>query len=342
MAGRTHGRSSTLTDLAKQLQLSVATVSRALSDHPDVRAETRQRVRESAAAMGYRTSPVAKALRTGRHDALSVVLPYSFGWWEPLLKGAGRQAAKHGYRVILNPVGADHGDPTAGEAEPAAIDEFFEFSAKLPVDGYIVVTPEAEGWKSGVDSPVVIIDDIRRHPGHHVWLSDNIGGARVATEHLISRGRSRILAVAPDESWAVVDDRLTGYRSAIEAAGLRPLVLRTRETYPSSLNTSDAIDHALEQGVPFDGIFVLADYLAFSVLRSLRRAGLQVPDDVSVIGFDDDIGAVATDPTLSTMAQPLADLGARAVDTLVELIRGEPLQPETHLLDTRLVVRHST
>lgn len=337
------GRRPTMADLARETRLSVPTVSRALRDHPDVSLETRRRVREAVASTGYRMSATAQSLRTGRTNALSFVLPYhNIGWWEPLLKGAGVAAAKQDQRVIVSPVGGglSYGATVAIDGAPK-IDDFFDSAVQLPVDGFIVVTPESDGWHDRINVPVVIIDDLRRHPGKHVFLSDNRAGAYTAVRHLIGLGRSRILAVVPGDDVAVVADRLAGYREALGEAGFDPTVLYTDETYPPTLTTSDCIDAALDAGTGFDGIFVFADYLAFSVLRSLRRAGIRVPEDVSVVGFDDDLAALATDPMLTTMAQPLADIGARAVELLIRLVEGEHIEPTTHHLTTQLVVRGS-
>lgn len=343
------GRPATLADIARATDLSIPTVSRALRDHPDVSLETRERVKQEAAKLAYRGSPVARALRTGRYNALSFVVPYGIiGWWEPLLKGAGREAAKLGYQLVLNPVSAHFDDDeTSDESSAESIVDFFRRSSNLPVDGFVVVTPDSDAWKSlesAQANPIVIIDDVRDHPGFHVWSSDNYQGARSAVEYLIDKGRQRIAALVPRRGLygLTIENRLAGYRDAVRAAGLPEIVMNSEETYPPTLNTSDAVDTALADGVEFDGIFALADFAAFGVLRSLRQAGLSVPDRVSVVGFDDDIAAMALDPSLTTMAQPLADIGAAAVRTVVGMVAGDDAAPIAHRMETTLVERNSS
>jgi LacI family transcriptional regulator len=334
----------TLADVARAAGLSVPTVSRALRNHPDVSDGARRLTLEAAERTGYRLNSAARALRTGRHEAISFVIPYGLiGWWEPLLQGAGRAAHEAGFRVLLNPVELQSGP------DSYSLTTFFERAGELPVDAFVLVTPGSDAWKESQTAalkPVVVIDDTREHPGHHVWSSDNYTGAYEAVEYLVSRGRKSIAALVPEPGFVgrMVDERLAGYRDALAAAGLAvrdDLVWHTQETYPPTLETSDAVDVALAHGVAFDAVFALADYAVFSALRSLRRAGVDVPDDVSIVGFDDDAAAAALDPPLTTMAQPLADLGAGAVRTLIDLINGKDSEPVAHRLRPRLVERRS-
>ncbi len=330
---------ATLADMAEELGLSVPTISRALRDHPDVSSSTRSRVKQAAERIGYRGSVAARALRTGRHHALSFVIPYELlGWWEPLLRGAGAEAARRGYRLVLNPVSA------AGTGED--LSRFFARASDEPVDGFIVVTPDAEEWKdlaAQQAAPVVIIDDLREHPGYEVWCSDGYLGARAAVEHLIDRGRRNIIALSPEAAFPgdALPARLRGYRDAVAEAALPERVLVTAETFPASLEFSDAIDAVIAEGAPFDAVFAPADFVAYAVLRSLRRSGLTVPEDVSVIGFDDDPAAFALDPPLTTMAQPFSEIGAGAVRSLVDALEGLGGEPGSHRLPPRLMERRS-
>lgn len=333
----------TMADLARVTGLSVPTISRALRDHPDVSEDTRRLVKSRAEELGYRASSTARALRTGRHLTVSFAVPLDLiGWWEPLLRGASRAAIAQGYQVILNPFDRD-----SDEVRPESLSGFLAGAPSLPVDGYVLVSPSPD-WAAAADDtrPIVVIDDIGVHDGVDVWQSDNYGGARSAVEHLVGRGRTRIAALVPEGGIAglFVEDRLRGYHDVMAEAELEPTVLTSSEGYPSRLLTSDAIDAALSSGVEIDGLFILADFAAPAVYRSLNRAGIGVGRDISVVGFDDDPSSRDLDPPLTTVHQDLAQLGASAVGNLVDLIGGgeERPAPQIHCLPTTLIERHST
>lgn len=330
-----------MADLARATGLSVPTVSRALRDHPDVSEDTRRLVKLKADELGYRASSTARALRTGRHFTISFAVPLDLiGWWEPLLRGASQAATAQGYQVILNPFDRD-----SDEVRPASLSGFLAGALSLPVDGYVLVSPSPAWAMAPADTrPVVVIDDVHDHDGVDVWRSDNYEGARSAVEHLVGRGRKRIAALVPEGGLAglVVEDRLRGYRDVMAKARLEPTVMASSEGYPSRLLTSDAIDQALSSGVEIDGLFVLADFAAPAIYRSLNRAGLGVGRDISIVGFDDDPSSRDLDPPLTTVQQDLAQLGANAVRNLVDLIDGTRHAPQIHLLPTTLIDRNST
>lgn len=345
-----------MADIADELGLSVPTISRALRDHPDVGVKTKETVRAVADRLGYRISPAGRALRTGRYDTISFVIPLNLiGWWEPLLRGAGHAAAINGFRLTLNPVDDAYLQSMNDQAPLLGDDltSFFARSAGQPIDGFVVVSPTDDDWKPtalATGAPVVIIDDLRPHPGFHVWASENHDSAKDGIVRLISSGRKRIVALSPTSAFTglALDERLAGYTEAMEDAGLEPLILDSDETYPASHLTSNAIDGLLEAGREFDGVFCPVDFAAFAVIRSLRRAGLTVPEDVAVLGFDGDPAALALDPPLSTVAQRFDEIGAGAVTTLIDLIRSDDSDkapaaaPRTHLIPPVFIERSST
>jgi LacI family transcriptional regulator len=337
-------RRATLRDVAAATGVSVPTVSRALRNHSDVSPETQARIAQAAADVGYRPHRVARALRTGRHDALMLLIAdEGIGWWQPLLMGAGKATAGLGFQLLLKPMSTSALAGTIASQDTTL--------KELPVDGFVVVAPGTTGWStvaSATGKPVVVIDDARHHDDVDVFASDSFRGARDAVRHLVTRGRTEIAALVP-AAWRddlMIRERLRGYRAALEEARLaqRPeLVWHTAESYPPRLLTSDALDRVLGSAPEsFDAVFALCDTVAFSAMRSLRAAGRLVPHDVSVIGFDGDISGTTVDPPLSTVAQPFGQLGARAVHRLVELLDGADEPPRTHLLPCELKVRKSS
>ena len=329
-----------LADVARVAGVGKATASRALSsaEHSDVKAETREHVRAVARELGYRPSSTARALRTGRHGALSVAAPLAdWAWWAPMLQGAAREAQSLDYRLLVHPVESTSAMRTlSGEL------------ANLPVDGLIVVTSGVAGDDAelaNVTVPVVYIDDVAERPGSVTIRSANRDGGQQAGRHLVARGRRRPLVIVPDPELAYVRERVEGLRDAFAESGLSlppEAVVTSTESFEQAEQTSVAVQEVLDRGLPFDSVFAVSDYLAASAIRTLRRAGVDVPGDVSVVGFDDERAARLVDPRLTTVRQPLAELGAFAVRQLVTARSGGRLDVGVHELPVELVVRESS
>ncbi|MDF2989891.1 MAG: LacI family transcriptional regulator [Microbacterium sp.] len=341
------GSRVTLTDVAREAGVGVATVSRALNGRADVSAETIDRVRAAATSLGYRPSVTARALRRGSFNALSVIVSESvWGWWEPVLRAAANAAAEAGFQLFIHPVSTAEG----------SISELIDGLADVPTEGVIAVsvTDQAEVREAcaRIGLPVVAIDD----SSHSILLAtvaaDNRAGAREMTRHLLALGHRRIAFVGGSTeelapAWGeglFVEERLAGYRDALEEAGLAAdeLVIGWSEPDEESRAIVEALSDVLESGVVPDAIFCVADLVAARVLRTLDAHGLRAPEDVSVVGFDDERAAVLLSPRLTTMRQPYGEMGRLAVELLRQAIAGEDLAVERHTLPTTLVERDST
>jgi DNA-binding LacI/PurR family transcriptional regulator len=334
-------RSVTLADVAREAGVSSATASRALSArHPDVRPTTREHVRQVAERLGFRPNPAARALRTGRSRSLVVaMLGETFGWWDMGLRGAAAAALNLGYHVFAYPL-----EP----AEP--LGELFDSLKDLRADGVLLVSPGPIGSYraqiEGLEVPLVLIEDERDYDWATTVCAQNEDGGYQATRHLLELGHRRIAAIAPAGKKLYVDERLSGYRSALEEYGVpwnEELVIESHESYSEPLSSSDAIQFLLANKIKFDALFCLVDYLAASALTTLRREGLHVPGDVSVVGFDDERAARLVDPPLTTIRQPITEMGELATRLLVEGGNEErPREPRRHQLPVKLIVRAST
>jgi len=329
-----------LSDIARAAGVSAATVSRALRGHPDIQASTRERVREIADRLGYQPSTVARALRTGRYATLSMVLPAeSVGWWQPVLHGAATEAERRGYRILVQPL------PGHAGALAELLDEAV---SALPVDGAIVVFEQASSdgaVRLDVPLPVVAFDDVHASPLWPSVCADNEQGGYLATRHLLENGRRQVVALTPAGAAAFVDERLTGFRRALAEARIDPAtatVIRSPDFSTPVSSYSAGVDALLARGTRFDAIFAVCDFVAFPALRSLRRAGLRVPEDVAVVGFDDERGAEISDPALTSVRQPYAELGGRLVSLLIEQIEGRELPATREVGAVELIVRESS
>lgn len=341
-------RRVTLADVSRAAEVGVATVSRALGEHPDVSEATRERVREVAKSLGYRPSATARALRNGDYRALSVIVPDAgWGWWEPVVRAAFRAAATEGYQLMAHPV--------AGTAGGAA--SIVEALVNVPTDGVIVIgVPDQEGVRAACDRialPAVAIDDTSRNVRFPTISAQNRQGARLAVQHLIDQGSRSIGLLRPNmegetADWGdglFIDQRTLGYQDALSAAGIpidSTLVIDCADPFNEHQEHWTGLEAALSSGVKIDGLFCVTDSMAAPALRTLRARGLDVPEDVAIVGFDDERAALLVDPQLTTIRQPYAEMGHFAVELLLRRIQGEDVGSHRYEFDTELIKRCST
>jgi LacI family transcriptional regulator len=331
-------RRVTIDDIARHAGVTKTTVSRALNDRPDVNPETRDRIAEIAERLGYVPSFTAKVLRTGRSHSLGLAWP-SFTWPGILeiLRGVSDVLDELGYQVTLFPL-------TRGEE--AERDLVYRAMPSLQMDGLILILPPGMlryvGELAGRGVPVVLIDDRVEHRDRDFPSvgTTNERGAADATRHLLELGRRRIAIVTGPMDQDVGRNRLRGYRQALEEAGVpyRPELVVEGTFEPDSGRA--AVASLLSSGLSFDALFASNDEMALGALRALHAAGVRVPDDVALVGFDDVTAGSFTIPALTTVHQPLYEMGSAAARTVVAAAEGRDI--ERHIeIPTRLVVRES-
>ncbi len=322
-----------MSDVAALAGVSHQTVSRVLNDHPSVRATTRERVIDAIATLGYRPNLAARALVTRRTGTIGVITPATalFGPTSTLV--AFEQAARDsGYYVSV----ATLRDFTGGEVV-AAVDHFLAQG----VDGVAVVAPSS-GTVDAVGDvrvpvPVVLVSSGRKGAGLPTVAVDQVLGGRLATEHLLATGRRRVAHVAGPQEWYDARDRLRGWREALQDAGLA-VPEHVVAGWSASGGYAAGLD-LVRGGLP-DAVFAANDQLALGLLAAFAEAGVRVPEDVAVVGFDDEPGTAFYAPPLTTVRQDFDELGRRAVQVLADALGGSapsrtPIAPE-------LVVRRSS
>ncbi|MFD7292939.1 LacI family DNA-binding transcriptional regulator [Streptomyces sp. NPDC059897] len=323
----------TIADIAQEAGVSKPTVSRALNGHPDVGADTRERIQRIAADLGYAPSASARSLRTGRHDTLGLLMPLQQWWgYSDIQYGIAEEAARRGLHLMVHPLQS---------GERAEREFVTQTLPTLPVDGLILLMPEGTprhiGAIAQTSMPSVVIDD----RGHRLDLpyveSTNRAGFREAVLHLVRHGRRRIAFVGGQMNDAFAQERFEGYLDALREGGIDydpDLTLLPADREP----TADEITELL--GTDPDGLAVVWDEVAFSALNALRASGHRVPEDVAVIGFDDSPIARVMQPPLTTVRQPFRRMGAAAVRMLLDSIEhGRP--PAHFTVPTELVIRDS-
>jgi len=314
--------------------MSVATVSRALSKPADVNEETRKRVMTVVERLGYRPNAIARSLRRGQTKSLLMVVPTLSPFFLEILDGAERAAREQGFSMLLG------NDDLVAEQDLA----YFDLVCDGRADGMISLT----GWLPAAFAPGLrplppIVAVLEPLPGHSTPIVriDHQSGAEVATKHLLNLGHRRIAHIAGHRRSLSAANRLAGFKIALAAAGIQhdPALVRQGDFTVSSGAT--AMKELLALKEPPTAVFAANDEMAFGAMTAMRSHGLSVPQDVSVVGFDDQAMAAIYNPPLTTVHIPRNEIGRRSVDELIKLINGEHPADDL-MLRTRLIERAST
>jgi LacI family transcriptional regulator len=329
---RSFGR-VTISDVARAAGVSVPTVSKVVNGRYGVAPATFKRVMEVVVELGYETSLVAASLRRQQTNVIGILVAEFESFSAELLKGVSAAAVGTGYELLA------YSGVVAGGSNAGWERRSLSRLAGTLVDGAIIVTPSALMPDSPI--PIVAIDPHTGPGGPPTVDSDSAGGARVATQHLIDLGHRRIAHIRGRGGLASAQLREAGYRESLEAAGIPfdPELVRDGE-YQAALTTQGARELLTLPDRP-TAVFAANDKSALGVMAVARELGLRVPEDVSIIGFDDIPEAASATPPLTTMAQPLHDLGARALTMLIDLLHGDEVPGHVEL-PAEIVVRAST
>ncbi|MEP9401003.1 LacI family DNA-binding transcriptional regulator [Sphingomonas sp. VNH70] len=323
---------ATIRDVARAADVSVASVSRVLNGLNNVRPALREKVEAAAAQLGYVPHAGARSLSLARSNAIGVLLPDLHGeFFSELLRGMDREASARGLQLLLSNM---HADPAR------AVEALHTMRGR--VDGMVVMAPHidpdrlAGHMPGGV--PAILVNCAPHHLPRPELRIDNVLGARMMVEHLVAAGRRRILHLAGPVGNIDAEERVEGYRAAMRDAGLEPCVERGTFLEESGVALAERL---IRERSGIDAVFAANDMMAIGVLMTLRRAGVAVPDDIALAGFDDVPLARLISPALTTLRIDIARLGERAVIRLINLIAGGEDRNIEHRAPV-LVVRETT
>jgi LacI family transcriptional regulator len=322
----------TVYDIAFRAGVSPATVSRVLRGTSPVAAEKRSAVLAAARSLQYRPNLMAQDLALGRSQTVGLVVPDNVSsFWGPLVKGVEDALREHDYHLLI-------ASAEGCESEARAVDLLLRHQ----VDGLVI----AGGEMSEQDLLTVAADvpfvSVCRGLSSERWrvLVDNREGARLATRHLIDLGHRHIAHISGPLANPDAQERYEGYREALAAAGLAfdpALVFEGAFKLESGREGALAF---LARGRPFTAVFAASDQMALASFHALHEHGLEVPRDVSIVGFDDENFAAFCSPPLTTVRQPIFEMGRAAVENVLARQRGE--NPDLPRFATPLCVREST
>jgi DNA-binding LacI/PurR family transcriptional regulator len=331
---------ATLHDVARRAGVSIKTVSNVINDYPHIRPATRSRVEEAIAELGYTPNLTARSLRSGRTGAIALAVPdLALNYFAELAGAVIAEAESAGFAVLVEQTGGDR----AREVE------LLQSPRRKLTDG-LIFSPRGMGQEDAarldVPYPLVLLGErIFDERVDHVTMR-NVEAARAATDYLLASGRRRIAIVGahPDEVVGSAGLRLRGYQEALEHAGvpLDPALVTYTDPW-HRLNGATSVRALIESRVPFDAVFAFNDALAFGAMRALDEAGLHVPQDVALIGFDDVDESEYSIPSLTSVDPGRAWIAHAAVARLVERITepGAAGPARLMLADYRIVERES-
>jgi len=327
----------TIRDVAQAAGVSIGTVSKALNKVGSLKTETRERVIAVAKDLGFRPNDLAQALHRGQSFTVGLISNDSFGRFTmPIMEGLEARLAEQKIAVFM----------CNATDDPARENQHLEQLLGKRVDGLVITARRSDYHPAldlgAIDLPVIYVFAQSDDPNSFSLLPDDEGGARIATEHLVAQGRKRIAHITGPERFEAVQLRRDGYRAVLKEAGLEACSDYYQPGDWSEKWGRDAVRTLFAPGrAPPDALFCGNDQIARGAADALREGGIEVPDDVAIVGFDNwDVMTNASRPALTSVDMNLRDLGYQTGEFLIKMIGGEHFGG-VHRLDCTLQVRES-
>lgn len=325
----------TIHDVAKAAGVSVSTVSRVLNDKDDVAAGTYEKVRQVIEDLGYASSLAARGMRSRRTKVIGLIMPdVASPYSVAVMQGVNQAITQLDYDLLVY---------TNGDIQKnTSADQESYYVALLNgtiTDGVIVVTPVATTFSTA--APVVAIDPNHESPECPAIISTNREGALQAMSYLIGLGHKRIAFITGRMELISATRRLQGYKDSLAAAGI-PLDEALIQYGDYTTETAVGCAHRLfSLGDPPTAIFASNDMSAIGVYRAAQEAGLRIPEDISVVGFDNIQESMFLSPALTTIDQFIPKMGAIATEMVLKLVNGESPENNLYKIQTKIVIRAS-
>ena len=328
----------TMKDIAKRAKVSVITVSRALNNRPDINPETKKRILKIAHDLNYTTDQLARGLVTRKTRTIGVLVPDNVdSFYAAVVQGIGDECRERGYGIFLW--------NTLDSADKEL--EYLRQAREKRTDGILLYPVQAD--KRYLDelkrtpSPIVFLNRHTDDPHFDHVMNDNVHGAYLAARHLIQKGHTKISYVCAKPNASTGQERIAGCRMAIKEAGLPSDsldLLFCEERIESSYRL---VKDLVAREKPPSAIFMWDDRLAVSAIKAIREAGLGIPGDVAVVGYDDIEIAAYLYPPLTTVRQPTHQIGETAARILLNKLESKtPPATQKVVLKPELVIRETT
>jgi LacI family transcriptional regulator len=326
----------TIKDIAKKTNVSIATVSRVMNNKNEgASEETRRRITEAIKELGYQPNALARGLVTRKTKTIGLIIPdIANPFFPDIARGVEDCANKHGYSVFL----CNTDDSLVKESqyiralEEKCVDGIVFTSNSIPKQEHII-----ELIRNGI--PVVLLDRwVEVEGGYGVFL-DNLKGGYIAARHLIELGHRRIACIAGPLHSKTAKDRLEGYKKALLEEELpidESIIVEGNYKINSGFNAAEKL---MDKGIT--GIIAFNDLMAYGACNAIKAKGYRIPEDISVIGFDDIIMSQMMEPQLTTIKQPSYEMGTAAIKMLIKLIEGKKINKKVICFEPDLIIRRS-
>jgi LacI family transcriptional regulator len=330
---------ATIIDIAKKLGIAPSTVSRALSNHPDVKDETKEKVRRIAKAMFYSPNPIARSLKSNRTSTIGVIVPeIEHFFFSSAISGIEEVASSLGYTIIL----CQSNESVEREIENTNL--MIQHRVAGVIVSISLTTKNGNHFQELLKRriPVVFFDRVSEDVAASKVLVDDYRSAYDAVSYLIDKGRKSIAHFGGSSEVGIYEKRRRGYADAMRRAGL-PLhekLMTNGEFYEE--HGYQAFDSMIKEKEIPDAVFAVNDSVAVGALQRIKEARLRIPEDVAIIGFSNEKITRLVDPPLTTVDQPAMDMGKKAAEILIEAIEEKMVEPQTVVIPTKLIVRGST
>jgi len=326
----------TLKDIGKEVGVSATTVSRALNNKPDISYETKQKIKEAAERLGYSPNALARSLKAKKTGSIGVLIAdIADPFFAPIVKGIENTAREMGYNIILCDTSEEY------EQEKLAVQMMLE----KRVDGLLITPSQTEyGDILGLKRKKIPFVLLARHfdlvESDYV-IPDEIKGAFSATDHLIKKSHKKILFINGPNYISSARERLVGYKRALQE---HAILFDESLVKEGALKMEDGyriMKEMLSTTTEFTAIFAYCDFVALGIIQALKEKKFKIPEDVAIMGYDDVIFARFLEVPLTTVHIPKYELGKEAMKLLKKKIEGKIQEPQSVILETKLLIRKS-
>jgi DNA-binding LacI/PurR family transcriptional regulator len=331
----------TIMDIARELNLSKSTVSRVLTGHPNVSKETKDAVLDLAKKLDYQKNMLAISLISKKTNNIGIIVPeFSSSYFPQVIIGAQKAAREAGYNTVFSQSNECYETEVANTKVMLA----------NQVDGILIsLTKETKNYdhlkvfeRKGI--PIVFFNRVCSEMAVPKVIVDDYEGSFNAIEYLIKSGRKRIAHLAGPPSLRISSRRLDGYKAALKKYDI-PIDEELIISYDLEISRVNIyVNHLLNLENPPDAIFAVNDPTAIEAIQIIKKRGLKIPEEIAIVGFSNDYASALIAPSLTTVAQPLSDIGSTAVELLIEQINRDvsDWKAVTKILKTQLIIREST